>query len=159
VVDRGFDPAQTIQVAVPAYYASSEAAIVEIETRLRTVPGIEAVGRSYGGPVELGMLSKVGPTANDTIGVSASGPSLEFVEPDFMRAGGSRVVAGRPLKPDDNHATVAILNETLAKALFPNGNAVGSCVHVREPASPCREVVGIVRDIRWDVMTPPLMRV
>ena len=63
------------------------------------------------------------------------------------------------MTPDDNFARVAVLNESLARALFPQGGAVGACVHVREPTSPCREVIGVVRDVRWDVTVPATYRV
>jgi predicted permease len=159
-VDRGFDPERTIQIAVPAYYANSEQTIAEIAARLRSLPAIEAVGRSYAGLSDyLTMSTKVGPSYRDTIGAGPRGPSLDFVEPDYMRAVGFRVVAGRTLTVADNVAPVAVLNEALADALFPGGKAVGSCVHVREPASPCRQVVGVVRDVRWDVTEPAPYRV
>lgn len=160
VVDRGFDSDRTIQIAVPAYYPNSNELISEIASRVRSQQGIEAVGRSYVALGEMGLLTKVGPSYKDTIGVEPGlGPSLEFVEPDYMQAAGYHAVAGRLLTADDNHAPVAILNETLAKVLFPDGKAVGSCVHVREPRSPCREVVGVVRDVLWRVDAPPIYRV
>jgi putative ABC transport system permease protein len=158
-VDRGFDLERVVQIAVPAYYANSDAMVSEIATRLRTQPGIEAVGRSYVQLGELGLLTKVGPSYRDTIGTGPNGPSLEFIEPDYMRAAGYRVVAGRPLTRDDQHAAVAVLSEALAKMLFPGGTAIGSCVHVREPQSPCREVIGIVGDVRWDLTAPTTYRV
>jgi hypothetical protein len=51
---------------------------------------------------------------------------------------------------DSSHAlgSYAVVNETLAQALFRGENAVGSCVRVREPNGTCREVVGVIRDIR-----------
>lgn len=158
-VDRGFDPERSIQIAVPAYYSNSEEVIGEIATKLRSQPGIEAVGRAYSALGEFGMMSKVGPSYQDTIGVGPLGPSLEFVEPEYMRAAGFHVVAGRLFTVDDSHTPVAVLNEALVKALFPDGKALGRCVHVREPRSPCREVVGVVRDVLWNVAAPPMYRV
>src|SRR5581483_2672410 len=157
--DRGFDAARTIQVAVPAYYANSEAAINDIATRLRAEAGVEAEGRSYTTLGGLGILTKVGPSATDTIGSGPNGPSLEFIEPDYMRAASYHLLVGRLLTAEDNHAPVAVINEGLAKALFTDGKAIGSCVHVREPDSPCRVVIGIVRDVRWDVTAPAAYRV
>ena len=117
-----------------------------------------AVGRSLGPFAQLGLPSKVGPNASDTIGVGLRGPSLDFVDADFMRAAGFRPVAGRLLTPADNFATVTILTESLARALFPAGDVLGRCVHVREPSSPCREIVGVVRDLKWDVAAPSIYR-
>jgi len=157
--DRGFDQARTIQLAIPASHANAEPELVRLAERLRAAPGVEVVGRSYTPIGAIGMSSKVGPNASDTIGLGARGPSLEFVEPAFLQAAGITVESGRLMTPEDDFALVAVLNESLARALFPRGKAVGSCVHVREPSSPCREIIGVVRDIRWDVTVPATYRV
>lgn len=157
--DRGFDPERTLVVTLPRYYESSEDDVVRVADTLRRAHGIEAVGRSQTGLADLGMLSKVGPTRSDTIGVGSRGPSIEFVEPEFLRAAGFRVVEGRLLTAADDFAPVAVLNEALAQALFPRSHAVGLCVHVREPQSPCRSIVGVVKDIRWDLTAPSTYRV
>jgi predicted permease len=156
--DRGFDPARTIQLAIPASHANAESELARLAERLRAVPDVDVVGRTYTPIGQIGMASKVGPTASDTIGLGARGPSLEFVEPAFLRAAGMRVVSGRLMTPGDDFAMVAVLNESLARALFPQRNAVGACVHVREPSSPCREIIGVVRDVRWDVTVPATYR-
>ena len=53
---------------------------------------------------------------------------------------------------------VTVLTESLARRLFPAGDVLGRCVHVREPSSPCREIVGVVRDLHWFLDMPPLYR-
>ena len=156
--DHGFDHEQLIQVAIPARDANAEPELARAAERLRATPGVVAVGRSLGPFAQLGLASKVGPNASDTIGVGLRGPSLDFVDADFMRAAGFRPVAGRLLTPADNFATVTILTESLARALFPAGDVLGRCVHVREPSSPCREIVGVVRDLKWDVAAPSIYR-
>ena len=158
-VDRGFDPDRTIVVSLPAYYPSSEQDVALAAERLRSVPGVASVGRSRTWLADIGMVSKVGPSRSDTIGASARGPSIEFVEPEYLRAAGFRVVAGRPLEASDKSVPVAMVNQALASALFAGRDAVGSCIHVREPASPCRTIVGVVGDIRWDVTEPSIYRV
>jgi predicted permease len=157
--DHGFDHERLIQVAIPARDANAETELANAAGRLREMPGVAAVGRTLTPLGTLGMTSKVGPTARDTIGIGLRGPSLEFVDPDFMRATGFRAVAGRLLTPADNFATVTVITESLARALFPGGDVVGRCVHVREPSSPCREIVGVVRDLKWFVEAPAFYRV
>jgi hypothetical protein len=51
---------------------------------------------------------------------------------------------------DSSHVSgsYAVINETLARALFRGKNPEGACVRVREPNGSCREVVGVIRDIR-----------
>ena len=156
--DHGFDHARLLQVAIPARDANAEAELASAAERLRSSPGVVAVGRTLTALGALGMSSKVGLNASDTVGVGLRGPSLEFVDPEYMRAAGLRAVAGRLLTPADNFATVTVLTESLARTLFPAGDVLGRCVHVREPSSPCREIVGVVRDLHWFLGSPPFYR-
>ena len=157
--DRGFEPARTIQIAIPASHANAEAELARVAERVRAQPNVDGVGRTYTPLGSIGMASKVGPNASDTIGIGLRGPSLEFVEPAFLRAVGMRAVAGRLMTREDDFAQVAVVNESLARALFPPGRAVGACIHVREPQSACREIIGVVSDVRWDVTEPATYRV
>ena len=156
--DHGFDHERLIQVAIPARDANAETELASATARLRATPGVVAVGRTLTPLGALGMTSKIGPNASDTIGVGLRGPSLEFVDQEFMRATGFRPVAGRLLTPADNFAMVTVITESLARALFPAGDILGRCVHVREPSSPCREIVGVVSDLHWFLATPPFYR-
>lgn len=178
--DRGFDINPTIQVAIrfpsqvititPTGVATDpgagqqnaltdESRLVQIAARLRDVSGVVAVGETFSGLLGYGLATKIGPNAQDTIGVGARGPFLEFVEADFMRAAGLRIVDGRAFEPADEQAPTAVLNDGLAKALFRGRRAVGECVHVREPRSPCRVIVGVVRDVLADLSAVPAYRV
>lgn len=69
------------------------------------------------------------------------------------------IVEGRGLTPhDDRGAPVVVVSETMARAVWPGGRAVGTCIRIgwgasaEQPAppasAPCREVVGIARDWR-----------
>ena len=152
--DHGFDHERIIQVGIPARDADAEQELARARARLRTTPRVVAVGRSLTPLAQRGLQSKVGPNGSDTVGVGLRGPSVEFVDPEFMQAAGFRAVAGRLLTPDDNFAMVTILTESLALRLFPAGDVLGRCVYVREPSSPCREIIGVVRDLKWDVAAP-----
>ena len=71
-----------------------------------------------------------------------------FVGPRYFKTLGAGVVAGREFddrdKPDGPR--VALVNETLARRLWPKGGGVGSTVTI----GPNRcEVVGVVRDMQW----------
>ena len=156
--DHGFDHERIIQVGIQARSADAEQELAKARERLRTTPRVVAVGRALTPLAQLGLQSKVGPNAGDTVGVGLRGPSVEFVDPEFMQAAGFRAVAGRLLTPSDNFDMVTILTESLALRLFPAGDVLGRCVYVREPASPCREIIGVVRDLKWDVAAPALYR-
>jgi predicted permease len=83
------------------------------------------------------------------------GPELYVVSPSFFAAAGTRIVRGRGFTDADlaGAAPVTVVNERFAKALWPDGDAVGKCVQIRSwgpPRSdvPCSEIVGIVEDMK-----------
>jgi len=156
--DHGFDHERIVQVGIPARSADAEQELAIARERLRATAGVVAVGRALTPLAQLGLQSKVGPNASDTVGIGLRGPSLEFVDPEYMQANGFRAVAGRLFTADDNFALVTILTESLARRLFPAGDVLGNCVYVREPSGPCREIVGVVRDLKWDVAAHSLYR-
>jgi predicted permease len=84
---------------------------------------------------------------------------------------GIRLVEGRPfVEADDRGAPVVIVNETMARNVWPGERAVGKCIRIGfEPSFdpfagagppptpstvPCREVVGVARDVRQRSVVP-----
>jgi hypothetical protein len=60
------------------------------------------------------------------------------------------MVAGRAFSDHDStgSADVVIINQTMARALFPSGNAMGSRIQMDEKPPVWREIVGIAADVR-----------
>ena len=81
-----------------------------------------------------------------------------FISPGFFNAVGVRVVVGRDFEWDDNErgARVGILNDNLAKEMFPSGNALGQFIRIGDdPNYSGVRVVGVVNDGRLlDVRDP-----
>jgi predicted permease len=72
------------------------------------------------------------------------------VSPGFFQTLEIPLIAGRALSEHDSaHAApVVVINQTMARALFPNGNAIGSRIRMEEKPSIWRQVVGIAADVR-----------
>jgi putative ABC transport system permease protein len=73
------------------------------------------------------------------------------VEPSYLDTLQIKLVAGRNFTAADTFTSppVAIINEALARRLFPNGNAVGQRISVADPQKPVwAEIVGIMPDIK-----------
>jgi predicted permease len=74
------------------------------------------------------------------------------ITPDYFQTFGTRILRGRPLRPSDrgDTAPVAVVNATLARTYFPEGDAVGRRFRVRgdTAAGPWVTVVGIVADMK-----------
>ncbi len=71
-----------------------------------------------------------------------------FVGPRYFKALGVGVVEGREFDDRDKPEgrPVALVNETLARRLWPTGSGVGGMVRVGPNLC---EVVGVVRDLQW----------
>jgi hypothetical protein len=68
------------------------------------------------------------------------------ISPGYFRLLGISVLAGRDLRPSDSNRPIALVNEETARHLWPDGNALGQTIIVRQ--NELREVVGIVRSAR-----------
>jgi predicted permease len=85
------------------------------------------------------------------------GPYFNSVEPDYFRAVGIPIVRGRVFGSGDGGqgSSVAIVNETMARMVWPGRNPVGECIRILTDPSPCSRVVGVVRDSRNNSLREP----
>ena len=89
--------------------------------------------------------------------------SAQGVTPDYFRAMGIRLLAGRAFSESDRYETprVAVISEALAKRCFPNENPIGKRFHISRlnpgqtappdrwsSQSPWVEVVGVASDVK-----------
>ena len=77
---------------------------------------------------------------------------LSNVGPAYFRTMAIRVLRGREFQTTDRQGAppVAIVNETFARLMFPNGDVIGKLVRAgsSEPG-PWREIVGVVADNKY----------
>jgi predicted permease len=127
--------------------------------RVRAI-GIQNVAVSLFKPAGGGIGGGTRVTRADTSESTDRGrQALEgAISPGFFQTLGITVRAGRDFRWTDNSraAGVAIISETLARHLFPGGDALGRRVRVgTSPAQQSLEVVGIVGDARvYDLKDP-----
>ena len=96
-------------------------------------------------------------------------PFLVAATPEFFTLLGIRIVEGRGLvAADDRGAPVVLVNQSMARAVWPGERAVGKCIRIGFPPDfqpgfgppvpgdsvPCREVVGVVNDTRQRSLFP-----
>jgi putative ABC transport system permease protein len=78
-------------------------------------------------------------------------PRFAFaITPDYFRARRTEIALGRAFTPQDRAGSgaVVILDESVARALWPNASALGKRMKLMDtPESPWVTVVGIVRDV------------
>jgi len=132
----------------------------ELLRRARSLPGVESAALINHLPLGQSNSS----TSFLVEGVPDPPPGQEFggrhrvCTPDYFKTMGVPVVRGRSFTESDtvDSRRVIIVNETLAKRFWPNGDAVGK--HIRFTGSPDRnpwmEVVGVVGDVKHELVTP-----
>lgn len=128
--------------------------------RMRQIPGVTSASLSMNGP--LGGVESIG-----DFGIEGYTPSQgerlrshrEVVTEDYFSTVGLRLVKGRSFEPADhspgNRNTV--VNETIARRFFKNGDAVGKRWDWGSPIGPDGFIiVGVVQDAKYvDLRTPP----
>lgn len=126
----------------------------ELEARARALPGVAnaalamsvPIDGSYWGSVFILNDRPVPPPGDLPVG------AFSPVTPNFFSTMGLRLIAGRTLQPNDRgeSAHAVVVNETLAKRFWPEGNAIGKRLKQGFAAwkTPWREIVGVVEDVK-----------
>ncbi|MGO8786808.1 MAG: ADOP family duplicated permease [Terriglobia bacterium] len=152
-VNLGFHPAQSAAIKVDyndeGNPAKRSIVFQQILNHVKALPGVEAAGmvdflplgrnRNWGDLEVKGKLYRQG---------EAPSPLVYVVTPGFFRAMGIRLVAGRDFSWDDGPKgqRVIVINEALARALWPDGNAAGQLA-MGGGDRPLL-VIGVVADVR-----------
>jgi putative ABC transport system permease protein len=160
-VQPGFDPANTLAVRLSlpkARYNDRDAVALfddKFLSALKTVPGVEEAGA-------VSILPMSG--GGNTIQFSVAGretsihdkytTNYRVATPDYFRAMKIPLVHGRTFDDHDrgNTLPVAVINEHLARRLWPKGDAIGAQLRVDDNNTGPRpvEVVGVVGDVKQD---------
>ncbi len=156
--DRGFHPEHVLTLRVPVGTLTQQrptgkydtrprqmAYYREILERVKTVPGIKAAAIVNNLP-----LSGI----NTSLNYNLRGPngqsqptSARTISPQYFAAMGIPLIAGRAFADSDQTGApgVAIINEYLARQLFPNRNPLGEKLRAGSNA-PGPTIVGVVKD-------------
>ena len=161
-VDPGFGTRRTFTMSVDlglqGYSREAQAAFINraLET-VTAVPGVDRAafttvlplgGRFYGAGIV--REDDAGDATSQTAGFAS-------VTPEYFDAMRMPIVAGRASSARDDRSApaVVVVNETLATRLWPGEPPIGKRLRVGGPNQPLREVVGVVRDSKYDDLTEP----
>jgi putative ABC transport system permease protein len=158
-VNPGFQPsgltAVQINLAGPRY-ETEEAQIAFFErvlANVRELPGVESVGAISWLPLGSGMGSATSyrvPDKPDPPPGEERVADVRMVGGDLFRAMGIPVLEGRAFDERDrsDSRTVVIVNETLARTVWPGESPIGKIVEMSWGDDLVAEVVGMVGDVR-----------
>ncbi len=150
-VDLGFQPSHAAAIKVDYNDGNSAAKrsviFQRILAHIKAIPGVEAAGivdflplghnRNWGAVKVKGKLYRQG---------EAPSPLVYVITPGFFRAMGMRLLAGRDFSWEDSPSAqkVIIINEALARVLWPNGNALGQ---IAIAGGGEKRVIGVVSNV------------
>ena len=157
-VRPGFDPSgvHTFRTALPIVkYPNPQARLAflqQMEQQLRAIPGVTEVGLTTQLPLTgsgaLFPFAYNEATARNWESETSDG---RFVSPDYFRAMGTRLLAGRFFdRHDQPQHNRIIVDDTLAARAWPGENAVGKRLQVGPNGTPNNfaEVIGVVEHVR-----------
>ena len=168
----GFDPSNvlTFRVALSgeSYGAAEKRAAFfkQAIERLSTLPGVQAAGLTDTVPsVDTGsdMLFSMENEFGAPGGAEAHDADIRVISPDYFRTLRVPLVRGRTFSESDNasNTPVVVINEAIAKALWPGHDPIGHRLWIGKPMGPSaaepapRQIVGIVSDMRQDSLADP----
>ena len=151
-LNLGFDPEHvilaTVDLASAGYRpAEMNALYLQMLERVQALPGVEYAAATAGSPFGWSMGMSVSVPGRDSIPtLKTGGPYYQAVTPGYFAAMGTPV-RGRAFTAADRRALVTVVNQTLARLVWPGESPLGKCIRLGGDKR-CWEVVGVVPDAR-----------
>ena len=174
-VRLGYDPHNVMSVGIPVHentyktWAERANYFERLRDNAGTVPGVTMVAissnatpPSNGNPSIIEVMGKGAPDDQKV--------HINFVSPNYFPVLRIPILQGRVWDETENHnaAHVAVINDTMARRYFPNGDAIGRSFRVPEMrdeppfnltapgATGWMQIVGIIADKRDDGLRKPI---
>src|SRR6185503_8136848 len=127
--------------------------------RLRALPGVTNAAFAFSLPIDGSNWNSIFIVADKPVPPRAQLPSAAFtpVSNGYFETMGMRLVRGRFVDATDTATSpkVTVINESLAKRLWPGEDAIGKRLKQGWPETPndWREIVGVVGDVKFNGVT------
>jgi predicted permease len=140
--------------------AQTYAFYTQLQERLAALPGVEGATVGWTLPVFQFLTTRTLVAEGQPAPVPGHEPVayINAITPSYLATLGLRLQSGRNFNDADTLTSVpvAIINASMARALFPGENAVGHRIGSPDPKNPAWfEIVGVVPDIRFAVGVVP----
>jgi putative ABC transport system permease protein len=150
-VNPGFDPDRllTFNLGLPPSADSTRqlAFYQQVLQRLQALPGVQTVGAVSRLPLAGGNSSRSFNVPGREKGYDAD---IRVSTPGYFRAMGIPLLKGRDFSDSDIHSSlnIAIVNEVLARTVFPGQDPIGKQITNFGPDSLTLQIVGVVGNVR-----------
>ncbi|HSJ76452.1 MAG TPA: ABC transporter permease, partial [Gemmatimonadales bacterium] len=172
--NMGFTTERTLLAQVPLgpggklQGAERDAFYRDAMERIKLLPGVEMVIPVNALPFGAHNIPPISvPGLDGAPGEDTQLPFMNAATPDYFRMMGMTVLRGRGFTAvdDERSPLVVVVNDTMARTIWPNENAIGKCIRIgyaeggpptmeASPSLPCREIVGIANDARRRSIRP-----
>ena len=144
LADIKFEPGAVAPATAVAVYAA-------MAERLRRAPGVASASVTGTAPFWTISFARLFVPGWDSLPSDLTSPPVNRVAPEYLAAMGMRLIQGRAISADDRPGApmVAVVNETMAKRLWPDRSPLGRCMKVGADTAPCTTVVGVVADVSF----------
>lgn len=167
-LDLGFEVSSTLLIS-PSFASASPPgpqiaqSLSIVADRLRSAHGVEAVAVASAAPMQgYGFTSFFLPDRDSLPPLgNERAPSVIAVSPDYFKATGITVLAGRDFGSEDRKdgAGAIIVSRAMAQLYWPGESAVGKCAKIGKRDAPCSTVVGVVADVhRMELIEKPSLQ-
>ena len=158
-IDPGFaqpGELQTVRITIPTSVVPEPERVNQVQMdlveKLAALPGVSAVGLTSALPMDEQPADWDAVFAESKTYQANEVPPLRLfksVSPDFFRAAGTRLIAGRDFTWTDlsERRPVVIVSENLAREVWGSPSGALAKRLKTLPSSPWREVVGVVQDV------------
>jgi putative ABC transport system permease protein len=175
-VDPGFVPQRVLGMKINLNWSkySTGEKLWEVEKkileRVEAEPGVLSAALSSSYPLEADLIAGgLAANSNNFViqgramrpGEAALVASFETASPDYLKALGIPLLAGRMIAPTDGPdiPAVAVINETTRRQLWPNENPIGQKVSL-DNGKKWIEIAGVMGDVRdFGLTQPPAARI
>jgi len=159
-VQPGFDQDRvdvvSLDLSLAGYTAqTAEPFVQDLVARVSRLPGVESATAGVDLPLDGGRMGLGGvnvPGRQPPNGQTAFGPDWNVVEPGWFRTLKLPLVRGRDFTPADTSTAppVAIVNEAMARELWPGENPLGKQLIVESPVAERSRVfvIGVAADAK-----------
>jgi len=156
-IDLGFNPERLLSASYDLTlqnYSADRREVFrrDLLTRMRSLPGVESVALTDLPPLSGTMVSTMVTAASNDGGMSESRAYMSSVGANYFKTMEIPVLRGRSIEETDRRGSpdVAIVNETLARRLWPNVEPLGRTLQVDDLRV---QIVGVARDAKYDEAT------
>ena len=159
-VDPGFDPinriALSFDLGIQGYTDRQRGTFyARLLERVRALPGVESASLASPLPLSGRMIGTAVSLEGVDPDAGAVPVSFAAMTPGYFATLGIPLVRGRDFSAGDGPGAplVLVVNETLARRLWPDQDPLGRRLKLYGRDEPLREVVGVAKDGKYDELT------